>query len=77
MNMMFHNGSGERRYKVNTTKCPEYTSALEQQIYANNAQPEKDRSNNIDDLNDSAGYFIHHEYSIVKPVFTQAYISSF
>jgi len=77
MNSMFHNGSGDRRYLVNIDTCPQYTNALEQQIYGSNSQPEKDRSNNIDDLNDGSGYFIHHEYAVVRRQFSPAFISTF
>ena len=77
MNAMFCNGEHNRRYLVNKTACPEYSAALSQQIYGKNAQPEKDRSNNIDDLNDGAGYFIHHEYAVVRRQFSPAYISTF
>lgn len=77
MNSMFCNGSNERRYLVNTDACPDYTNALEQQIYGANMQPEKDRSNNIDDLNDGAGYFVHYDYAIVRKQFSPAFIRSY
>jgi hypothetical protein len=64
MNGMFCNSKGERRYKVNTKKCPNYTEKLEQQIYKN-GEPEKDGT---EDVNDAGGYFIAHEYPIIKPV---------
>lgn len=65
MNAMFCNGLGERRYKVNTKKCPEYTLCLEQQIWSPNGLP--DKSSGLDHKPDAAGYFIHHKYPIVKP----------
>lgn len=64
MNTMFCNANGERRYKVNTIRCPNFTEKLEQQIYKN-GEPEKDGT---EDVNDAGGYFIAHEYPIIKPV---------
>lgn len=65
MNAMFCNSKGERRYKVNTRKCPNFTEKLEQQVYKN-GEPEKDGT---EDINDAGGYFIAYEYPIVKPVY--------
>jgi hypothetical protein len=45
MNAMFCNGSGERRYKVNTNKCPRYTDDLEQQVYDKRGEPDKAHDN--------------------------------
>ena len=70
MNAMFHDGNDRRRYKVNTNACPEYTNALEQQVYLPNGQPEKNPANNIDDMNDAGGYFIYANYAIDRPKFT-------
>lgn len=56
MNAMFCNNKGERRYKVNTRKCPVYTTCLEQQSYAKNGEP--DKMHDQDHPNDAAGYFI-------------------
>lgn len=65
MNAMFCNGAGERRYKVNTDNCPNYTELLEKQAYDNNGQPEKD---NTEDPIDAGGYFIAHRYAIAKRI---------
>lgn len=65
MNAMFHNINGERRYKVNTDRCPSYTENLEQQIYQKNGEPDKSLGN--DHTNDGAGYFISFDYPIIKP----------
>jgi len=65
MNAMFCNGSGERRYKVNTDNCPNYTELLEKQAYDVNGQPEKD---NTEDPIDAGGYFIAHRYAIAKRI---------
>lgn len=70
MQAAFRNAAGDIRYFVNTDKCPEYTNALEQQVFDKNGVPEKDTSNNIDDLNDSGGYFIHHEFPVQRHQFT-------
>lgn len=64
MNAMFLNGLGQRRYKVNTTKCPKYTQALEQQAYNKNGDP--DKMHNEDHPVDAAGYFIHFTYPLSK-----------
>lgn len=65
MNAMLCNAKGERRYKVNTRMCPNYTEKLEQQVYKN-GEPEKDGT---EDVNDAGGYFIAYEYPINRPVF--------
>lgn len=64
MNAMFHNAAGERRYKVNADKCPMYADDLEQQVWAANGEPDKSQGN--DHRPDAGGYFIHHEYPIVR-----------
>lgn len=66
MNAMFCNSKGERRYLVNTKRCPTYTENLEQQVWATNGEPDKSAGN--DHTNDAAGYFIIKDYSIVKPM---------
>lgn len=66
MNSMLCNASGERRYFVNPDKCPEYTQALEQQVY--NKLGEPDKAHDQDHPNDAAGYFIAYEYPVIKPV---------
>ncbi|OED34523.1 hypothetical protein AB832_07445 [Flavobacteriaceae bacterium (ex Bugula neritina AB1)] len=66
VNAMFCNSNGERRYLVNTNKCPVYTECLEQQIYDKNGDPDKLAGN--DHLNDAAGYHIVKDYPINKPV---------
>lgn len=57
------------RLKVNSDKCPNLAYALESQGYGKDAMPEKFNTHPaIDDWNDSAGYFIHRRYPIMKPV---------
>lgn len=66
MNAMFLNVAGERRYLVNENLCPHYADCLEQQAWGNNGEP--DKSTGHDHHNEAAGYFIHFEYPVVKPV---------
>ncbi|MDV7209917.1 terminase large subunit domain-containing protein [Azotobacter beijerinckii] len=66
MNAMLCNAQGERRYRVNADRCPTYADCLEQQVWAANGEPDKTQDN--DHPNDAAGYFVHKEYPIVKPV---------
>lgn len=66
MNAMFSNAQGVRRYRVNADKCPTYADCLEQQVWAATGEPDKTQDN--DHPNDAAGYFIHKEFPIVKPV---------
>ena len=57
MNSLFCNAMGERRYFVNTTACPKYTRALEQQAY-DEATKMPDKKNGHDNKGiDAAGYF--------------------
>lgn len=51
------NGNRERRYRINTRRCPEYTACLEQQAYDKHGMP--DKTQGLDHLPDAAGYFIH------------------
>lgn len=65
MNAMLCNAKGERRYKVNTDKCPDYADCLEQQVWGDNGEPDKKSGN--DHKPDAGGYFIHFKYPISKP----------
>lgn len=67
MNLAFCTAKGERNYLVNSDRCPSYSEALEQHVYDRNGLPEKRMDNNIDDINDSGGYFIHRRFPINKP----------
>lgn len=62
MNAMFCNGYGLRRYKVNVKRCPVYAECLEQQIWADNGEPDKSQDN--DHPNDGGGYYIVKEFPI-------------
>lgn len=66
MNAMFCNANGERRYFVNADKCPTYADHLEQQVWADNGEP--DKSSGADHTNDAAGYFIVKDYPVVKRI---------
>lgn len=64
VNGMFLNAEGQRRYQVNADRCPTYADALEQQAWATNGEP--DKAGGHDHPNDAGGYFIHHEYPIIR-----------
>lgn len=66
MNARFCAATGERRYFVNDAACPTYADALEQQAY--NDQGEPDKTQDQDHPNDAAGYFIHRDFPVVRPV---------
>lgn len=66
MNAMFCNAKGERRYRVNADLCPTYAECLEQQVWADNGEPDKSAGN--DHHNDAGGYFIVRDYPVVKPI---------
>jgi len=71
MNRAFCDNAGERMYLVNTKKCPKYTEDLEQQVYADNGEPDKKAGK--DHRPDAGGYFIAHKYPIIRPITTQKY----
>lgn len=62
MNAMFCNTYDERRYLVNTNKCPIYTQSLERQIWDDKGEP--DKTQGFDHQNDGAGYCITKLYPI-------------
>lgn len=65
VNAMFKNAKGERRYFINPDTCKLTVEAFEQQAYNKNGEP--DKTSDIDHPVDAAGYFIVHDYPIVKP----------
>lgn len=65
MNAMFCNALGQRRYRINTKKCPTYVKCLERQIYDKNGLP--DKQSDFDHLPDAGGYYIDNEFGIAKP----------
>lgn len=64
LSAMICNAKGERRYKVNTKKCPEYTLCLEQQIWGENGLP--DKSQGLDHKPDAAGYYVYEKFPIQR-----------
>ena len=64
-NAMFCNGDDERRYLINTNKCPRYTDDLEQQIY--NKQGDPDKAHDHDHMTDAGTYYIAYSYPIIRP----------
>ncbi|MCE6993070.1 hypothetical protein [Dyadobacter sp. CY323] len=64
MNAMFLNTYDERRYLVNTAKCPVYTQSLERQIWDDKGEP--DKKSGHDHPNDAAGYVITKLFPITK-----------
>ena len=70
MNAMLCNAAGARRYRVNPLRCPTYADHLEQQIWAENGEP--DKSAGTDHTNDAGGYFIHRMFPLIKPTVTRS-----
>lgn len=66
MQAMFCNAKSERRYKINTIKCPKATTNFEQQVYDDKGKP--DKKNGQDHMPDAAGYYIDYKYPIIKPM---------
>jgi hypothetical protein len=64
MNAMFCNTYDDRRYMVNTAKCPIYTQCLERQVWDEKGEP--DKKSGHDHPNDAAGYVITKLFPIVK-----------
>lgn len=63
MNAMFLNGLGQRRYKINTRLCPNYTDGLEQQAWVK-GEPDKSKTFNLDHAIDAGGYFNTFTYPL-------------
>lgn len=63
-NAMILNASGERRWKINTERCPVTTEAFEQQVFDKNGAP--DKGNNNDHAPDAQGYFLNQRFGIIK-----------
>ena len=56
MNTMLLNSEGVRHLFINVAICPNFTEALEKQVYDENSIPIKDGT---EDINDAAGYLIN------------------
>ncbi|MCP1119642.1 terminase large subunit domain-containing protein [Robbsia andropogonis] len=63
-NGLILNAAGERRFKINTDRCPTTTEALEQQVWGLDGQPDKKAG--FDHPNDANGYFLVKRWPIVK-----------
>lgn len=67
VNAMICNASGQRRFKVNVSKCPVLVECLEQQVWGDNGEP--DKKGGKDHTNDAIGYFLYYDYPLTKPAF--------
>lgn len=74
VNAMIVNDVGERRFMVNTHRCPKLTEALEQQAYDAHGMP--DKSSGIDHVVDAQGYFLVKNWPIVKRTATVTNLSA-
>ncbi len=63
MNTMFLNAEMERNLFVNVSKCPNFTEALEKQVYDDNSVPIKDGT---EDINDACGYLVNRVFGLAK-----------
>ena len=66
MNRAFCDNNNYREYLINADMCPSYADCLEQQVW--NANGEPDKTQGKDHANDAGGYFIAHDYPVIKPV---------
>lgn len=67
VNSMLCNTYGERRYRVNTNKCPKYTVALQRHIYGDDGKPLKTAdAGGFDHPTEAAGYFITKQYPLIN-----------
>ncbi|GGN14165.1 hypothetical protein GCM10010967_57990 [Dyadobacter beijingensis] len=73
MNAMLCNTYGERRYLINTRKCPKYTQSLERQVWDEKGEPDKKAG--FDHPNDGGGYFITKLFPIIKRTMSLAKLS--
>lgn len=64
VNAQILNDAGERRWKLNTDRCPKLTEAIEQQAY--DASGEPDKSAGFDHPVDAVGYFIVNRFPVVR-----------
>jgi Terminase RNaseH-like domain/Terminase large subunit, T4likevirus-type, N-terminal len=65
MNAMFLNAKGDRRYKVNISKCKVYVKCLERQITDKKGLPYKPKDDQLSHILDAGGYFIVKRFPVV------------
>lgn len=65
VNAAICNAAGERRFLINTRKCPVATECLEQQVYDKNGEPDKTAGK--DHMTDCIGYRINTDWPVFKP----------
>jgi hypothetical protein len=70
VNALILNDKGVRRLKVNPDTCPAFTEGLEQQVYDEHGEPDKDAG--LDHANDGGGYFLHSRWPVTRPVHTHS-----
>lgn len=58
MNLTFLDSNGNILYYINTDTCPNYTEALENQVYKNG---EPDKTSGFDHITEAGGYFVHYD----------------
>lgn len=58
MNMAFLDSNGNIIYYINTDQCPNYTEALENQVYKNG---EPDKTTGYDHPTEAGGYFVYYD----------------
>ena len=68
VNAMFCNGLGERRYFVNDAACPNYSRALQYQVYDEKGEP--DKSAGFDHVADAGGYYLAYNFPIIRDAAT-------
>lgn len=73
VNALVLNDRAQRRLKVNTDNCPTFTESLEQQVYDENGEPDKDGG--LDHTNDAGGYFLHYRWPVKRPLVPHAQIN--
>lgn len=65
LNAMICNGQKQRRYFVNSKKCPNLINTFHKQVWGPNGLP--DKTQGLDHIADAAGYYVHYNFKIVKP----------
>ncbi len=62
-----NSGFYHKKIWIDTKRCPELTTALEQHAYDGDKPEKFDKHPSIDDYNDSAGYLVNRLLPIIKP----------